>query len=156
LKTPDTNIVIDLDDLAPIDRVQADQPLLVDEEGTAIVDEDADLSSSIPRRAVRNADGTITLPLRYPVTLAIRSSRAGVRTEKYEALTFHRLTGADIRAVQSSSKDSQPIVMLAKSSRIRDAVMNVLFDKMDGGDIADASAVVDSFFGNGRTTGKST
>ncbi|MCX5497328.1 hypothetical protein OSH11_21705 [Kaistia dalseonensis] len=146
MNTSPANIVVDLDDEQPVVHIPA---------GAAIVDEDADLTSGIPARARRNEGGSITLPLRYPVELTIKSSQGGTRAERYAELTFNRLTGADIRAVQSASKDSQPVVMLARSSRLRPAIMNALFDLMDGGDIADASAIVDSFFGNGRTTGRS-
>jgi hypothetical protein len=129
---------------------------IVDETGVAIVDEDADLQGSLPARAIRNGDGSITLPLLFPVTLTVRSAQRGTRSEAYASLTLHPLVGADLRAVQAASKESQPVVMLARSARIREGVMNVLFDKMAGRDINDASDIVDSFFGNGRKTGRST
>jgi len=147
------DIVVDLDEDEPAKLA----PAIVDEEGeaTAVVDEDADLVGGIPARAVLNADGSITLPLTKPVTVVIRSQARGDRTEVFSALTLHPLIGADIRAVHATSKESQIVVMLARSARIREAVMNVLYDKMMGRDVVDAGTIVDSFFGGGRTTGRS-
>jgi hypothetical protein len=129
---------------------------IVDETGAAIVDEDADLQGSLPARAIRNGDGSITLPLLMPVTLTVRSAQRGTRSETYSVLTLHPLVGADLRALQAASKESGAVVMLARSARIREGVMNVLFDKMSGRDITEASEVVESFFGSGRKTGRST
>lgn len=139
-------IVVDLDDEKPSPAA----PAVVDE-SPAVVNEDADLAGGLPKRAVTNEDGSITLPLRFPVTLTIRSSSAGTRTETYADLTFHRLLGGDIRAIQSASKETQGAVMLARSARIREPIMNVLFDKLDAADIADSGQIVGTFLGNGRT-----
>ena len=122
---------------------------LVDEAPEAFVDEDGGLGPALPERARRNADGSVTLPLLYPVTLRIRSSTGGERSETYRELTFHRLNGGAIRAIQSASPATAGVVLLAKSAGVRDAVMNVLYDRMDGADITDAVAVVEGFFGSG-------
>ncbi|HWJ72410.1 MAG TPA: phage tail assembly protein [Kaistia sp.] len=129
---------------------------IVEEGATSVVDEDADLGDGIPARARRNGNGSITLPLRYPVTLTIKSATNGTRDETYAELTFHRLTGADLRAMDAASAQSKQVVFLARSTRIREAVMNVLFDKMDGGDLLDAGNVVGSFFPSGPKAGRFT
>lgn len=150
-------ITIDADDFKPNTHTLPDpaapplRGVVIDEDPGLVVDEEQDLVGGLPARAVRNADGTVTLPLRYPVALTVRSSAGATRTETYAELTFHRLTGADIRALQSASKESQPALLLARSSRTREAVMSAVFDRMDAADIADASLVVESFFGAGRT-----
>lgn len=145
-------LTIDLDETTPAAARPA-TPDLVEEDGTpAVVDEDADLAGGLPARAVTNADGSITLPLRHPVTLQIKSSTSGVRSDTFAKLTFGRLTGGDIRAIQSASKESQPVVMFARSTRTRDAVMAVLFDKLDAADIVDGSKIIDVFLGGGRKT----
>lgn len=143
----ETDLVIDFDEAKTTVAGGADT---VDLDPAPVVDEDADLGEALPKRAVANPDGTITLPLRHPVTLRVRSSQGGERTEEYKALTFNRLVGADLRAITSAAPASQPVVLLARSARIREAVMNVLFDKMDGADIADATGVVTHFFDGGQ------
>ncbi|MEP9350567.1 phage tail assembly protein [Xanthobacter sp. KR7-225] len=144
-------ITIDLDETKAGAAATAPAAVVVDDDPGLVVDEEQDLVGGLPARAVRNGDGTVTLPLRFPVALTVRSSTGATRTESYAELTFHRLTGADIRALQSASKESQPALLLARSSRTREAVMNAVFDRMDAADIADASKVVESFFGAGRT-----
>lgn len=122
---------------------------VIDEEpGAGVVDEDAELGE-LPARAIRNPDGTITLPLRKPVTLTIRNSRGGERAETHEKLTLRDLTGADFRAIQAASPAAQGIVTLARSTGIREAVMNALYDRMVAADIVDAAACAFSFLGDG-------
>ncbi|MTW19089.1 hypothetical protein GJ689_23095 [Rhodoplanes serenus] len=150
-----TETVIDLD---PEERA-ATTPVVVDEDpgdaAPAVVDEDAeDVGGSLPRRAVRHPDGSVTLPLRRPVDLTIRSAAAGTRSETYAALTFHRLAGGDLRAIAAASKETQPVVMLARAARLRQPIMSALFDRLDAADVADAVRVVESFFGSGPTTGR--
>lgn len=134
------------------DEQAAQQPAaahVIDEEpGAGVIDEDAELGE-LPARAIRNPDGTITLPLRKPVTLTIRNSRGGERAEAYEKLTLRDLTGADFRAIQAASPAAQPIVTLARATGIREAVMNALYDRMAASDIVDAAACAFSFLGDG-------
>ncbi|MFG1466824.1 hypothetical protein V5F77_28885 [Xanthobacter sp. DSM 24535] len=143
----DNDLIIDLDEAKTAAGGASDT---LDLDPATVVDEDADLGEALPKRAVQNGDGTITLPLRHPVTLRVRSTQGGERTEEHKALTFHRLLGADLRAITSAATASQPVVLLARSARIREAIMNVVYDKMDGADIADATAVVAHFFDDGR------
>ncbi|MFG1466826.1 hypothetical protein V5F77_28895 [Xanthobacter sp. DSM 24535] len=143
----ETDLIIDLDEAKTAAGGASD---IVDLDSTPVVDEDADLGDALPKRAVMNPDGSITLPLRLPVAVRSRSQQGTERTEEFKALTFHRLVGADLRAITSAATASQPVVMLARSARIREAVMNVAFDKMDAADIADATAVVAHFFDGGQ------
>lgn len=146
--------VIDLDDEQP--RPLASAVIAEDGASDAVVVEDAELGADLPARAIRNEDGSITLPFRFPVSVTIKSAQHGTRSERYEKLTFHRLTGADLRAVDAASAASKGVVMLARSARIRESLMGGLFDRMDGADIVDATACVGSFFPNGAKTGRST
>lgn len=127
---------------------------VVDETPAAVVDENASSEGTLPAHAIRNDDGSVTLPLRRPQELQIRSASGQVRTERFDVLTFHRLTGADLRAIAAAARDSQGAVMLARSARRREPIMNALFDRMDGADIADAVKVVESFFPSGPSTGR--
>ncbi|WP_323034525.1 phage tail assembly protein [Pararhodobacter sp.] len=146
--------IINLDDLPNEDAGRDTGPAtVIDEDGTVtVVDEDAELGGGLPVRAILNPDGTVTLPLRKPVALTVRSARHGDRTETYDKLSFRGLVGADIRAVSAASEASRLIVLMARATGIREAVMNALFDRMDGGDIMDAQECVQHFFGNGKQT----
>lgn len=152
MKVRETETVVEIDD----EPAAGAAGVVVDDEGgaAAIVDEDEDGVVKLPARATRNADGSITLRMRDPKTIQVRSATKGVRSEEYKSLTFHRLAGADLRAITSASAEAQPAVMLARSARIREPIMAALFDLMDGADIADAATCVDSFFGSGRKTGR--
>lgn len=118
-----------------------------------VVDEDVDPLDRLPPHAAKNSDGSVTLPLLYPRDLQIRKL-GKVRTEQYKSLTFHRLNGADQRAIAATSEEMMSIVAFARSTRINQAVMTALFDRMDGADIAAAGQVLNSFFATGRTTGR--
>ncbi|QIB34746.1 phage tail assembly protein [Ancylobacter pratisalsi] len=122
---------------------------IVSDQVEVVVDEDAGLDGELPDRAVRNPNGTITLPLRLQASIIRRSARNGDRSETITELTFGRLNGKAVRAVMSTSEANKPIVMLAKSTGLNEAVMNAVFDLMDAADIADAQQIVMSFFGSG-------
>lgn len=146
--------VINLDDQPhPADAPKTGPITVIDEDGTVtVVDEDADLGGGLPARAIMQPDGTVILPLRKPVALTVRSAQHGDRTETYDKLTFRGLVGADIRAVSAASEASRPIVLIARATGIREAVMNALFDRMSGADIMDAQECVQHFLGSGSKT----
>ncbi len=137
-------------------------PAVVDEDAAVqagatlpadVVDEDVNPLDKLPPRAVTNADGSVTLPLLYPRELQVRKL-GKVRTDSFDTLTFHRLTGADQRAIAAASDEMMSVVAFSRSTRLSQAVMNALFDKMDGADIAAGGQVLNSFFATGRTTGR--
>ncbi|MGO4558326.1 hypothetical protein [Mesorhizobium sp. 2RAF21] len=157
---PKKEISIDLDE----DQVQGsgsaeaivdeEAPIAVDAETDAdVVDEDIDPLDRLPPHAKKNQDGSVTLPLKFPRDLQIRKN-GKVRTDRYERLVFHRLNGADQRAIAAAKEDDMSVVAFARSTRISQAIMNALFDKMDGADIAAGGQVLNSFFATGRTTGR--
>ncbi|WNJ89171.1 hypothetical protein [Bosea sp. 685] len=109
-----------------------------------VVDETEDETSKkakLPARAHRNEDGSITLPLLGTVTLTIKNA-AGTRQETIKELTFHEMTGLDMRLIAQASPDMQTVVALARATRIPSPRMNVLFDKMKGRDVTAAAAVI--------------
>lgn len=118
-----------------------------------IVDEDENPLDKLPAHAIKNLDGSVTLPLKFPKGLQVRKN-GNVRTDNFDSLTFHRLTGADQRAIASSSDEMMSIVAFARSTRVNQAVMNALFDKMDAADITAGGQVLNSFIRIGRTTGR--
>ena len=119
----------------------------------ADVIEDIDPGDRLPDNAVQNADGSVTLKLQYPQKLKIKKGEK-VREENYEQLTFHRLNGADQRAIASASDSMLNVVAFSRSTRISQAIMNALFDMMDAADISAGAQVFSHFLGSGRKTGK--
>lgn len=128
---------------------------VIDEGGTkaVIIDEDGDETDKLPARAIRNDDGSVTLPLIEPVTITTRKD-GKVRERTFESLTFFRLKGADIQAIAAASKENDTVVTFARSTRTMQAVMNAVFDKMDAADIVDGGKVINHFLTSGRRTGR--
>lgn len=118
-----------------------------------IVDEDVNQLDRLPDNAVSNADGSVTLHLRFPQELQVKKD-GKIGTVAYTELTFHRLTGADQRAIAAVTEDMMTIVAFSRSTRINQARMTGLFDKMDASDISAAGQVLNSFFATGRKTGR--
>ncbi|RFB91764.1 hypothetical protein B5K08_15815 [Rhizobium leguminosarum bv. trifolii] len=155
LSKPST-VVIDLDEdegRKPHDIVDVDAPVpLNGKRDPDVVDEDTNPLDRLPDDAVRNADGSVTLPLHEKVTL--RTKKNGeIRERVFTELVFHRLNGANLRKIGATSDENQVPVTFACSTRLNDAVMNALFDKMDQFDIARAGRVLNFFGTNGPKTG---
>lgn len=153
------NIDIDLDEdaAAPAgtedDVVDVDSPAAGRASDPDVVDIDVDPNDRLPPQAIQNADGSVTLPLRYPQELQVRMG-GKVRVHRYAELTFHRLNGADQRAIAAASEEMMSVVAFARSTRILQVEMNKLFDKLDGADISAGGQVLNSFFASGRRTGR--
>lgn len=126
------------------------------EEAVPVLADDAGADAGgLPPNARALADGSVELRLLYARTLTYRTGQDGpVRSEQYETLTFRRLTGADLRAMQAADADSRGIVAIARSTGIREAVMRRLFDAMDAADAQAAGEVVAGFLTTGRRTGR--
>ena len=144
------HIDIDLDaetPAVPAAVVDEDRPAALPD-SPDIVDEDVNPLDRLPDHAVKNDDGSVTLPLAYPVPLATRKD-GKVRERTYDALTFHRLNGADQRAIGAAPEDMQSVVAFARATRLNQAVMNALFDRMDAADIVDGGRVLNHFLTSG-------
>jgi len=111
--------------------------------GAAIVVEDGseEKAAKLPARAVLNDDGTVTLTLLAPVTLTVKTGR-GASEEVYAELTFHELTGKDLRQIAQAKADMQTVVALACATRISVPRMNALFDLLKQKDVTAAAAVI--------------
>ncbi|MFD1792075.1 hypothetical protein ACFSE0_10545 [Ochrobactrum teleogrylli] len=150
--------IVDLDvtdEVLPIKDVVVDEdnPASLALTAAADVIEDIDPNDRLPDRAIQNDNGSVTLPLLYPQKLTIKKD-SKVREETYSELTFHRLNGADQRAIAATSEESTNVVAFSRSTKISQAIMNVLYDKLDAADITAAAQVLSSFLGSGRKTGK--
>jgi hypothetical protein len=111
--------------------------------GAAVVieDEGEDKKTKLPARAVRNDDGTITLPLLAPVTLTVKNAR-GTKEERYAEIVFHELSGLDLRLVAQAPAEKQTIVAMARAAKISTQRMDALFDQLKAKDVTAATAVI--------------
>ena len=119
-----------------------------------VVRTDASPADDLPKLARLNDDGSITLTLAHPRTL--KSQRAGetVQETRYTELVFHRMTGADLRAISAASKESGLAVGFQKSTRLNHAIAAALFDKLDAEDANACLEIVHFFFGRGGRSGR--
>lgn len=152
------NLKIDIDEDEPNSETLSSAETVIDEDTGAnpaddIIDEDVKADSKLPKRARPNANGSVTLPLFENVTLTTRKE-GKVRERVFTELVFHRFNGADLRAIQATSDAKASIVTFSRSTRISEMVMDKLFDKMDGVDIADGGRIIESFLTSGPKTGR--
>ncbi|MDZ7926145.1 MAG: hypothetical protein U5L46_03060 [Agrobacterium sp.] len=152
------NVTIDLDEDEPSGEVLSNTETVINEDAGSnvaddIIDEDASADSKLPKRARPNANGSVTLPLFESVTLVTRKD-GKVRDRVFTELVFNRFNGADLRAIQATSDAKASVVMFSRSTRISEMVMDKLFDKMDGVDVADGHRIVMSFLTSGTKTGQ--
>ncbi len=113
-----------------------------------------DEAAELPKHAVTNSDGSITLKLLFPVVLRWRKPGGDITTDTLAELVLHRLTGADMRAIAAASKEGLPVVAIARSARMSEAKMGPIYDRVDAADIDAASLVVGFFLGSGKKTGR--
>ena len=125
----------------------------VAEDELVAVEEDA--APELPKRAALQPDGSVMLTFRFPrMVKRSAGNGAAVREETFEQLHMHRLNGADMRAISTAVEGSRAVVAIAKSSRLHEAVIKVLYDKLDAADANAASEVVGYFLDTGRKTGR--
>lgn len=141
MKTVTVDDTVDL-----IDETDRERPTSAGALAAAVViegDESGEAKqATLPERALRNDDGSITLPLLKPVTLTIRSSSGAVREEEVRELTFHELNGADLRIIAQASEQMQSIVTFARGTRMATNRMTPLFERMVARDIKAGTAVL--------------
>jgi len=115
-----------------------------------IIDETRTDVFQLPEGATQNADGTVTLRLQTPVSVKIKKATGEIRSETYSSLTLRPFTGADLRAIQSTSAEMQNIVTFSRAAGIREVVMNSLYDRMNATDIIKAAEIMNAFMNGGR------
>ena len=117
-----------------------------------IADDDA---PRLPKRALLNPDGSVTLTLRTPVTVAYRTQGAATpMEERFAHLTFQRLTGAHMRRISDAERADQAVTAVGLSTGVRFALMSLVFDRMDAADVRAVSEVMGFFLDSGPTTGR--
>ncbi|MBB3963483.1 hypothetical protein [Rhizobium metallidurans] len=151
------NISIDLDEDAEVATaavVDLDRPVALDgnKVDSDVIDEDVNPLDTLPKDAIRNADGSVTLPLNVSVTLKTKKD-GKIKERVFNELVFHRLVGADQRAIAAASEEHTVVTSFARTTRLNQAIMNALFDKMDLSDVTRGGRVLNYFLNNGPKTG---
>lgn len=140
----DDDKIVDLD---------GDKPATPADPDVVELTEDADGAEGLPKTATEQEDGTVLLRLAHPVRLKFK--RGGVvREEAFEELTFHRLTGADMRAIAEAQRGLVDVTAIARSTRMDQGKLNALYDRMDAADAVNCGRVVALFLGAGTKTGR--
>ena len=116
----------------------------------AVVSAEGGAGEKLPKRAVRNDDGTITLPLRMPVTLTVKRPSQGAQSETFDHLTFHAMTGADLAQISVVSDENRGAALVARSAQEPLAVVVAMFRKMDARDARDAQVCAGFFISDGE------
>jgi hypothetical protein len=97
----------------------------------------------LPDGAIENADGTVTLTLSSPVTLAFRSAIGAVaQSDRIETLLFSRLTGAQARRYFLLGGRRGSKAMVAASTGMTEAKFALLNAKIDAADQNACFAVI--------------
>lgn len=110
---------------------------------STVIDETGDEAkkAELPARAIRNDDGSVTLPFLRPVVLTIKT-QAGVREETVASLTFREMTGLDLRMIAQAPVQMQTVMTMARATNTPPQRMTPLFDRMLARDVAAAAAVI--------------
>lgn len=120
------------------DALEPALPVL--DEGVAPMD-----VSGIPN-ATLNDDGSITLALEYPQTVNFGSvGQAGAQAASYDALAFHRLTGAQFLKLMRRPRMLE--AGMAASTGLQEARLALLLDKLDTSDIFAMRAAFEQIMG---------
>lgn len=114
-----------------------------------VVGDNAARAPQQSKNVVENANGSKTLPLKFPVTVKLRRDGKEVE-EAYKELTFRRMNGADLRAI-SGIKDEG--VLIARVFTRLTGIPDSVFDALDAEDILGATEIVNGFFPDGLMGG---
>ncbi len=97
----------------------------------------------LPEGAEENPDGTVTLTLSTPVTLAFRTAIGAVaQSDQIETLLFHRLTGAQARRYFQLGGRRGSKAMIAASTGMTEAKFALLNARIDAADQNACFAVI--------------
>lgn len=120
-----------------------------------LAEDGAPAPQELPPGAQRQSDGSVIYTLRHACAIKFRRASDGAtRQEAVGSLHLHRLTGGDMRAITAASSDMMTVVAIARSAKMAEARMKLVFDAMDAEDAAACGEVVSSFLGTGRRTGR--
>ncbi len=109
----------------------------------------------LPANAVVNADGSVTLTLRWPAGIKFKGADGSVREESVgETLVFQRLRGGDLRAMMKADGSDASLVLFNRSTRLGDGRGPLTFDALDADDASAAMEIVSFLAGFGRKTGR--
>ena len=149
---PDTAVpVLEEEGAAPVVAPSADPTV------PTLREDDTAEEDTLPAHAVLRGDGSVLVPWLYPDQAAIRYRKVSseeVREERFPPLVMRRLTGADMRAIGAAEERDRAVVAIARSAKIQQGKMNLLYDALDAADAAALARVVSYFLGSGPQTGR--
>jgi hypothetical protein len=104
----------------------------------------------LPEGAVENSDGTVTLTLSSPITLAFRAAQGAVAvSEVIETLLFNRLTGAQARRFLNLGGRRGSKAAVAAATGLTEAKYALLNAKIDAADQTACFAIIAEMLGLG-------
>jgi hypothetical protein len=116
---------------------------------------EGDDEDALPKQAQLQADGSVILPLEFPLTLKFKHVKSGeLREETFSEFRMHRLNGADMRVVTSADKGDIALTAVARSTRIHLGKMRPIYDRLDAADAMALGQVVNHFMAPGQKTGR--
>ena len=131
-------------------------PALAD---VAVLTSDDEDEDNFPEQAIRNPDGSVTLPLNVPVALKWKAAGSDVVNEDppITQLVMRRLTGKDVRTILGGGMGDTYLVKLTGAcvrgmTEVKPARWPLIFDRMDGSDTQAAVLIAQDFLANGPKT----
>lgn len=111
----------------------------------------------LPEGAVYQADGSVLVPLEYPVTQR-RVVSGAEQSDVVSSVIMHRIKGRAMTAILDMEGDgSQTRAMIEASLQKTGPVADALLDELDAEDYLKLTKVAAVFFGSGKKkTGRST
>jgi hypothetical protein len=122
--------------------------------GVPVADEDgSDGSEKLPE-GLAAVGGEYELTLRRAVVLHFKSTSGSVREERIERLPLRRLTGADMRAMMSSTRQDGSLLLLERAVTLPERRVVLVLDRMDAADLMRAMACIAFLSGGSPPTGR--
>ena len=138
------------------DVIELDDPVHDDivDPNVVVLREDGATDEGLPDAAVLQDDGSIKLTLKRPVRVRFRNGSTGVEREEITSeLVFNRMNGADMLKIGKRGTDKGPVPAIAVATRINEAKVLAIFERMDAADAVAAIGVIGFLLPSGRRTG---
>jgi hypothetical protein len=112
---------------------------------------------ALPEGATYQADGSVIVPLEYPVTQRLLVN-GQEQSDTVSSIIMHRIKGRAMTNILDMQGDgSQTRAMIEASLQMTGPVADTLLDELDAEDYLTLTRVAAVFFGNGKKkTGRST
>lgn len=101
---------------------------------------------------LKNTDGTTTVFLKHPVSCRMRNRNGEEVEERYDSITFRRMTGGDVIAMSDITKDGEQIKMLLGRLALKTPI--TVFERMDIDDFYVCTEVIEGFLPQSLRAGR--